>query len=81
MMNEKNRTGQDGFLVFEVMCAKEVTQESARDACLNFTQKLTLPKKGDRVSATEVHVLDTEHGWMEIHPVSRLKILSTKRRG
>src|SRR5438045_2839795 len=27
LMNEKNRTGQGGFLVFEVMCAKEVTQE------------------------------------------------------
>jgi len=76
-MNQKNVSRQHGTLVFEPICVKRVKQDSAQDACRNFVQDILLPKKGDRVSITGIHVVDNEggHGWREIHPVSQIKII------
>lgn len=76
LINSKNNTTkQKRFLVFEPICIGKVTQKSARAACRNFHQRITLPNKGDRVSVTGLHVLDNEHGWLEIHPVTKITIL------
>lgn len=76
LINSKNNTTrQKRFLVFEPICLGRVTQPSAKAACRNFHQRIRLPNRGDRVSVTGLHVLDTEHGWLEIHPVTKITIL------
>ena len=37
---------------------------------------IAAPPTGARISVTGPYVLDASHGWMEIHPVWRLRILS-----
>ena len=76
LVNAKNRTKKlRGFLVFEPICIGKVTQKNAKPFCKNFHQKITLPNKGDRVSVTGIHVLDTKHGWLELHPVTSIVVL------
>ena len=75
LINDKNKTVQHGFLVFEPICVNKVTQKSAMKACKNFHQKISLPNVGDHVSVTGIHMLDTEHGWLEIHPVTKIELL------
>ena len=75
LINEKNNSIQGGNLVFEPICVNKVTQKSAMKACKNFHQKISLPNKGDHVEVTGIHMLDTEHGWLEIHPVTKIKLL------
>lgn len=74
LINSKNRSAQRRALVFEPICAHKVTQADAKKACKNFYQNITIPNKGDKVSITGMHVLDTEHGWLEIHPVTSVVI-------
>jgi hypothetical protein len=73
LINDKNVSVQGGNLVFEPICVNKVTQESAMKACKNFHQKISLPNKGDHVEVTGIHMLDTEHGWLEIHPVTKIR--------
>lgn len=76
LINAKNVTKtQKDFLILEPICIGKVTQASAMRACEGFRQQITLPRKGDRVSVTGIHVLDKEHGWLEIHPVTKITIL------
>jgi hypothetical protein len=75
LINAKNKSGQGGFLVFEPICVNPVTQQSAKKACKNWKQKISLPNVGDHVEVTGIHMLDTEHGWLEIHPVTKIKKL------
>jgi len=42
----------------------------AKPSCKKYHQKITLPNKGDKVSVTGIHMLDKQHGWLEIHPVT-----------
>ena len=75
-INSKNNTKNfKRFLIFEPICIGKVTQQSAKRACRKFHQQITLPNKGDRVSVTGLHVLDNDHGWLEIHPVVKITIL------
>jgi len=76
LINSKNNTkSQKRFLVFEPLCLVKVKQADAKAACRKFHQQITLPNKGDRVSVTGIHVLDKKHGWLEIHPVTKIKVL------
>jgi len=75
LINDRNMSGQGGNLVFEPICVNPVTQASAKKACKNFKQKISLPNKGDHVEVTGIHMLDKEHGWLEIHPVTKIKKL------
>lgn len=52
-----------------------VTQASAKKACKNFKQKINLPNVGDHVEVTGIHMLDNDHGWLEIHPGIKIKKL------
>lgn len=73
LINDKNVSAQGGNLVFEPICVNKVTQKSAMKACKKFHQKISLPNKGDHVEVTGIHMLDTEHGWLEIHPVTKIR--------
>lgn len=75
LLNAQNRSDQDGALVLEPICQRAVTQASAVEACLGFSQPITIPAVGVRVSVTGSYVLDREHGWNEIHPVSRVEVV------
>lgn len=58
LINDANINQQHGWLVVEFM---------ARDA-----GHLPQPKVGDRVTVIGAWILDTQHGWLELHPVWRL---------
>lgn len=49
--------------------------EDAINACKGFVSNVYIPKVGERVRITGAYVLDTLHGWMEIHPVSKIEVL------
>ena len=70
LLNTANITKIDGHLQVEAICQAAATTASAQQACGNFHGSVTVPAVGDRVSVTGTYVLDTRHGWTEIHPVS-----------
>lgn len=74
-LNQANMDSQGGNLVYEPICRYRVTQEDAKAACQGFTQQITIPPVGTHVRLTGSHVLDTQHGWNEIHPVSQIEII------
>ncbi len=71
----KNFSHQHGYLVMELICVDRPTERDAVAACRDFAQGLTIPSAGDRVRVTGAYVLDRQHGWTEMHPVTRLEIL------
>jgi hypothetical protein len=74
LVNSANVTYEHGDLVLEEICQGPVTQADAIDACQGVPHNLTVPSAGDRVRVTGSYVLDADHGWMEIHPVTRLTV-------
>ena len=76
LLNSKNLTEQNGCLVLEIICAKKVTQADAIGPCSGYYNNVPVPGIGDNISVTGSYVLDTNHGWNEIHPVSSLTIIS-----
>ncbi len=77
LLNNKNRTEQDGKLVLEPICQRLPTQADtiAEHACDGFTQQLKIPPVGSHVTVTGAYVEDQEHGWAEIHPVSQIRVI------
>ena len=76
LLNSKNLTEQNGCLVLEIICAKKVTQADALVPCSGYYNNVIVPGIGDNISVSGSYVLDTNHGWNEIHPVSSLTIIS-----
>jgi arylamine N-acetyltransferase len=77
MLAPGNYQRQHGYLVLEVICAHSpVTQADAQQPCSGYTSHVTLPKKGDHVSAVGEFIFDaenTQHDWNELHPVSSIR--------
>lgn len=59
LINDRNRTEQLGQLVVEIMPG----------------QRLPLPQVGEHLAMFGTWVLDTDHGWNEIHPVWAIRYL------
>ena len=74
LVNSANVTNEHGDLVLEEICQGPVTQADAIDACQGVPHNLTVPSAGDRARVTGSYVLDADHGWMEIHPVTKLTV-------
>ncbi len=75
LINEENIQNQHGNLVLEVICQKPVKQDSAIEACSNYSGHIDIPNIGDHVIVTGSYVLDLQHGgWAEIHPVSKFEV-------
>jgi hypothetical protein len=72
LLNDRNVAGQFGNLVVEPVCQGPVTQPDAVAACENFHQDINVPPVGTHVTLTGAYVLDLQHGWMEIHPVTSI---------
>lgn len=73
LLNDANLAGQFGNLVVEPVCQGNVTQPDAVAACQNFHQDINVPSVGTHVTVTGSYVLDSQHGWMEIHPVTSIE--------
>jgi hypothetical protein len=76
LLNDGNYSDTHGDLVVEIICVGTVTQADAESACAGHVNQVTVPSTGERVRISGTYVLDADHGWMEIHPVSRLSVLS-----
>jgi hypothetical protein len=74
LTNSVNNSDQYGDLVLEIVCANTVAQADAIDACQNYINHVTVPQEGQHIVAVGRYVLDTDHGWTEIHPVYSLTI-------
>ena len=72
LLNDVNWTRQQGMLVLEPICQEEPTQRSAILPCRNYSGQYFYVLKGMRVRVTGAYVLDRDHGWMEIHPVTSI---------
>jgi hypothetical protein len=71
LLNTGNIKNLDGHLQVEAVCQGKVTRD-AFAACAGFQGTLVIPPVGTHVRVTGSYVLDTNHGWMEIHPVSAI---------
>lgn len=75
LLNQANMDKQYGHLVLEPMCSRRVSQKdtTAEGVCDGFSQTIfTRDLVGKRVIATGAYVIDREHGWMELHPVTSI---------
>ena len=68
-----NTRFQHGDLVTEAICQHPVIQPNAKAACAGFHDAIKIPPVGAHVEVTGVYVLDQDHGWTELHPVSAIK--------
>jgi hypothetical protein len=68
-----NMRFQHGDLVTEAVCQHQVIQPDAKAACLGFHDPIQIPPVGTHVEVTGVYVLDEQHGWTELHPISTIK--------
>jgi len=75
LLNEKNIEKQKGDLVLEPICVNKVTQEDAIDACKNCPLTVQVPPVHSHVKVTGSYIKDNQHGWMEIHPVTKIEIV------
>jgi hypothetical protein len=69
LIDTANLVQQAGDLILEPVCIHAITQADAVSACAGFTNTMTVPPRGTHVIATGAYVLDTDHGWMELHPL------------
>lgn len=76
LLNPGNLNNEGGNLVFEIVCEFKVTQEDAKPTCNNFTGGQKVPPIGSHVQIVGSYVRDTNHAqWMEIHPVTSIKVV------
>lgn len=75
MVNDANRAQLEGHLQLETVCQSPPTTPESREACGSFVGTVPIPSPGQHVSVTGTYVLDTNHGWMELHPVSVIRVL------
>jgi hypothetical protein len=76
LLNAGNVSKLSGNLNIEAICQGPVHPDipAAAPACRAFPKLLTLPPVGTHVQVTGTYVLDTNHGWMEIHPISLIDV-------
>ncbi|PYR41154.1 MAG: hypothetical protein DMF93_09175 [Acidobacteria bacterium] len=72
LLNSANVTKLNGNLQIEAICQAPVHADvpDAQRTCANFNGAVPIPAVGTHVRVTGVYVLDSDHGWMEIHPIS-----------
>jgi hypothetical protein len=72
MLNDANKSNQQGDLVVAPICDHSVTQADRVAAGAAFHATIPRYPAGTRVVVTGSYVLDHEHGGMEIHSVTRI---------
>jgi hypothetical protein len=76
LTNKRNRKKKGGDLVVEIVCANPIKLRKVKSACAGYTNRVPLPRVGDRVRVTGTYVIDSHNGWAEVHPVSKLETLT-----
>jgi hypothetical protein len=74
MPNSVNNDYRQGDLLAEIICATTVNQQDAVLACESYNNQIPLPMMNQNITVTGPYVLDSTHGWMEIHPVYSLLV-------
>jgi hypothetical protein len=66
----------NGHLHVEAICQGAIQSDTpqASQSCGAFKGSIVIPPPGTHVSITGPYVLDTNHGWMEIHPVNAIVV-------
>jgi hypothetical protein len=73
--NSANNDYRQGDLLAEIICATTtISQQDAVLACENYSNQIPLPTTSQNITVTGPYVLDSVHGWMEVHPVYSLII-------
>ena len=75
LLNQANLEKQQGYLVLEPICSNHVSQTDTLEegVCDGFSQDIfDAGLRGYRVAATGAYVIDRQHGWMELHPVTSI---------
>jgi hypothetical protein len=64
----------NGHLHVEAICQAAVQSDTpqAAQSCGAFKGSVVIPPPGTRASVSGPYVLDTNHGWTEIHPVTSI---------
>ena len=65
-------SASNGHLHVEAICQGAIQSDTpqASQSCGSFQGSVVIPPPGTHVSVTGPYVLDTNHGWTEIHPVT-----------
>jgi len=75
LVNSVNLERQEGYLVMEPICSNHISQADTLEegVCENFGQTIFATDLiGHRVAATGAYVIDRQHGWAELHPVTSI---------
>jgi hypothetical protein len=70
LVNKRNDKKKSGDIVLEIVCANPTKMKKAKSACAGYTNPIRIPAVGEHVKVTGTYVLDSNNGWVEIHPVS-----------
>ena len=65
-------SANNGHLHVEAICQGPINSDTpqAVQSCGAYKNSIVIPPPGTHASVTGPYVLDTNHGWNEIHPVS-----------
>jgi hypothetical protein len=76
LMNSENHFQARPAMLAEITpdCPAASNPADAHAASLCPRTRLPIPRIGDRISIDGPWVLDTDHGWREIHPVDSIQI-------
>ncbi len=76
LLNSGNVSKLSGNLNIEAICQAPIQPDTpaAVPACQGLPSLIVLPPVGTHVQVTGSYVLDTNHGWMEIHPISVIEV-------
>jgi hypothetical protein len=75
LLNAGNISNLSGHLQTEAICQAPITDAAAIRACQGFRGTVVVPPNGTRVRVTGTYLLDLNHGWMELHPISALTVI------
>jgi hypothetical protein len=77
LLNKGNIANLGGNLNVEAICQGAFHSDipAAPVACGSFKGSVLIPPVGAHVQVTGSYVLDTNHGWMEIHPATVITVL------
>jgi hypothetical protein len=75
LSNEKNHEhyGKDS-LELEIVCRHPIWKFFVF-RCWTCNNTILVPRAGDHIEADGYYVVDTRHGHMELHPVTRITLL------
>ena len=78
LVNKRNDKKKGGDIVLEIVCANPTAMKKAKSACAGYTNPIAIPAVGAHVRATGTYVIDSHNGWAEIHPVSKLEVVTVR---